>query len=321
LVEGKGRIVLEKCCNNPLATVVITNYNRCSDLQAAIKSVKDQDYPNVEIVVVDNASNDNSRMVIMEGFPDVRLITLNENLGMYGYSVGFQHAKGEFVFQMDNDSLMPDRNVLSQVVKRFKEGPSDLGVIATRVEEYNGDVNSIDKLRSLDDRCGQVNSRGFHSGGVGFRRSLLDRVGYYNQDVFLYGSELFLQMKFLAAGLRVFYYPEILILHKSSVIARSTNGIYYELRNRYWFMRHFASRAQQRRFLPTMILHDAFYSIYRKCPVTFIRSLRDGFGRLPQSLRIPLRSRDPKFISKIDEVGFHFSLEKSKTRLVNSLKK
>jgi GT2 family glycosyltransferase len=311
--------ILESCSVNPLISVVITNYNRFEDLQAGIRSVKEQDYPNVEIVVVDNASVDGSRCLLASVFPDVTVIPLETNVGMDGYSVGFHHCNGAFIFQMDNDSLMPDENVLSEIVKRFKEGPADLAAVATRVEEYNGDVGTVDTLRHLDERRGPINTGGFHAGGVGFRRSLLDKVGYYNPDVFLYGSELFLQMKFLAAGLRVCYYPEILMLHKSSGVARSSNGLYYEVRNRYWFMRYFATSKQQLWSLPIMILHDVVYSLYKNCPLAFVRALRDGFGPLPESLRSPFKSKNPDFIRKIDEVGFHFSCANLKKRMLSRL--
>lgn len=305
--------------NTELVTVVIANHNRCDDLRAAIRSVKEQEYPNIEIVIVDNASRDNSCAMLASEFPDVCVIALNENRGMDGYSAGFEYAKGEYIFQMDNDSVMADPRVLSEVVARFQAGPEDLAVVATRVEEYDG-KEAIGLLKLRNRPCGPINMGGFHSGGVGFRRRFLDQVGYYNRDVFLYGSELFLQMKFLAAGLRVFYYPEILMLHKSSRVARSSNGLYYDLRNRYWFMRHFATCRQRLRFLPMMILHDAVYSICTKTPRTFVQSVKDGFGSLPPSIRRPLRSKNRDFVKKVDEVGFHFCFTNLKNRLINRVR-
>lgn len=302
-----------------LVTVVITNFNRCDDLRVALKSVKEQDYPNVETIVVDNASCDNSLDMLAIEFPDLCVIALKENIGMDGYSVGFRHAKGEFIFQMDNDSLMPDGNVLSEVVKRFEEGPEDLAVVATRVEEYRRDVDQIKNLRRRDARIGPINTGGFHSGGVGFRKALLDEAGYYNRDVFLYGSELFLQMKFLAGGYQVLYYPEILMLHKSSNAARSPKGVYYELRNRYWFMRSHGTLTQQLRYFPAMLVHDVVYSIFKKSPKGFFKALQDGFGALPISFQLPLHSSQPDFVAKVNEFGANFSLRSLLRRIKQGL--
>lgn len=289
-----------------MVTVVIANHNRCDDLRQALDSVKQQDYPSVEIIVVDNASSDNSCNMLREGFPDVMAIALSENIGMDGYSVGFQRARGEFIFQMDNDSLMPDPNVLSEVVKRFNEGPTRQAVVATRVEESSQDHFSVDEVRKKDDRHGPINTGGFHAGGVGFRRAFLDEVGYYNRDVFLYASESFLLMKILAAGYQIYYYPEILMLHKSSPIARFSQGLYYEIRNRYWFLRYFGSPIQKLSFMPKMMLNDFIYAIFKGSAWTLIRALRDGLGGLPPSLQMAVRSSQPDFVRKMNEFGAEF---------------
>lgn len=296
----------------PLVSVVIVNYNRCDDLREAVQSVCAQDYPCIEIVVVDNASQDSSRAMLAAEFPDVTVVPLAENTGMDGYSTGFRRARGSLIFQMDNDSLMPDPRVLTRVVRCFGEGPDSLAVAATRVEEFQQGRDDVQALYARDARQGPVNTGGFHSGGVGFRKAALDQVGSYNRDVFLYGAELFLQMKLLAAGFQIWLYPGIMMLHRSSPVARSTSGVYYEVRNRYWFMRCFASGGQRTWYLPSMVVHDLAYGLLKRMPVTVTLALRDGLLRpLPASLLPPLRSSQPQFAAKIREVGAAFSLFKT----------
>ncbi len=292
---------------NKPTSVVIVNYNRRKDLDEAIKSVKNQDYQNVEIIVVDNASTDNSVSMIKKEHPDVLLIELNENTGMDGYSIGFGYAKGDIIFQMDNDSLMPYDNILSEIVKRFENGPAELAIVATRVEEYDEKNDDIEGLKNRDLRVGPVDTGGFHSGGVGFKKELLDRLGYYNRDVFLYASEMFLQMKFLAAGFKIWFYPEILMLHKSSKAARSNIGVYYELRNRYWFFRKFASPWEQMFFFPMILANDIIYSIHKRALHHFINALKDGFSKMPDSLGQYSRSTNRDFVRKVRETGWSFS--------------
>jgi GT2 family glycosyltransferase len=294
--------------SNTMMTVVITNYNRRDDLRRALKSVEKQDYPKMAVIVVDNSSEDDSCAMVTNEFPRVSLVALRENIGLDGYSTGFKHAKGDYLFQMDNDSIMPDAKVLTEVVKRFKDAPTNLAVIATRVEEYRHEIDFVEELRQRDKRQGPINTGGFHSGGVGFRRELLDQVGYYNRDVFLYGSELFLQMKFLAAGYQVMYYPEILMLHRSSPVARCTYGRYYEVRNRYWFLRSFAKPAQRIKFFPGMAMQDIAQMLSHGSPRIFIRAIRDGLGPLPVSLRVPLFSSRACFVAKVNELGAQYSI-------------
>ncbi len=98
------------------------------------------------------------------------------------------------------------------------------------------------------------------------------------------------------------------MLHRSSDKARSTQGVYYQVRNRYWFMRRFATRAQQIRYLPSMFLHDLFYGIEKRAPDQLLRAWRDGLSPLPASLRPPLHSTEPDFIAQVHKVGATFGL-------------
>jgi GT2 family glycosyltransferase len=303
--------------DRPSISVVITNFNRRDDLRQALLSVLTQRVKPEQVTVVDNASTDGSTAMLSDEFPNVQVLALSENTGMDGYTHGFQVCTGDIVFQMDNDAELPDSDVLSRVVEAFQAAPSDVAVIATRVEEYRpGD--DVGALRRRDVRSGPLADTGFHSGGVAFRRAALDEVGGYNRDVFLYGSELFLEMKLLAAGYRIVFHPEILVLHKSSGTARSTRGVYYEVRNRYWFMRSFASGRQLRRFLPAMILHDAIYGTWKIGLGAAFRALWDGFGRLPESLVVPLHSANRDFVRKVDRVGEEFRIGKLLPRIMSA---
>jgi len=292
----------------PLVSAVIANYNRCDDLRKALMSLRMQDYPYLEIIVVDNASQDDSRLMLMREFPEVSIVALNENIGMDGYSVGFRQAKGELMFQMDNDSLLPDSHVVSEVVKRFQEGPSNLVGVATRVEECSGNDNSVDNIRRRDLRRGPVNTGGYHAGGVGFKKILLDEVGYYSRDIFLYGSEIYLTMKCLAKGYKIIYYPEILVLHRSSATARSPRSIFFEIRNRYWMVRHLFPRVRSVRLILRMMINDLGYAVYKRAFRSLLQAWLEGLGPMPPSLKKKLLSDRREFQSKLDELYDMFSL-------------
>lgn len=300
----------------PLISVVIVNYNRCADLRDALASIRRQDYREREVIVVDNASVDDSLAMLRSEFPEVKVIALAKNIGMDGYSVACRAAAGELIFQMDNDSLMPDPTVLSRVEEAFASLPDNVAILATRVDEFRRGRDEVEAARKKDQRAGLHPTGGFHSGGVGFRKRLMDRVGYYNEDVFLYGSELFVQAKALAAGYRIMFAPEILMLHCSSNVARSKRGFYFETRNRYWFMRFFGSTFQQWCHLPAILLHDFIYAA-RKCAWgVWGAALREGFGPLPASLGPKIRSSEPLFVAGVNNVGRTFSPFKLVRRVV-----
>jgi GT2 family glycosyltransferase len=268
--------------------------------------------------VVDNASTDGSPEMVRTEFPEVKSILLSRNVGMDGYSVACRAAKGEFLFQMDNDSLMPDSTVLSGIGRAFAQVPDDVAILATRVEEFRKG-NDAEELRKRDQRCGPLETLGYHSGGVAFRRSLLDRVGYYNEDVFLYGAELFVQMNVLAAGFKILLFPEILMLHRASSTARSKRAIYYETRNRYWFMRHYGTRWQQVKFLPWILLHDFYYALHKRALRQWGRAMVDGFGELPASLTPCVRCRIPLFQFALRRIASSFSPHITLRRILRRL--
>ncbi|RJP62305.1 MAG: glycosyltransferase, partial [Ignavibacteriales bacterium] len=70
--------------NRPLVTVNILSYNRKDELRNTLKKVYEQDYKNIEIIVVDNASSDGTHEMVKSEFPEVKLIQLEKNIGIAG---------------------------------------------------------------------------------------------------------------------------------------------------------------------------------------------------------------------------------------------
>lgn len=77
-------------------SVVIVNWNRKKDVLDLLRTLKRQNYPAFEIIVVDNASTDGSVEAISENFPDVNVIQLHRNFGLYyACKRGTLRSKGE----------------------------------------------------------------------------------------------------------------------------------------------------------------------------------------------------------------------------------
>ncbi|MBV8152133.1 MAG: glycosyltransferase family 2 protein, partial [Candidatus Eremiobacteraeota bacterium] len=96
----------------PLVSIIITAYNYAHTVATAIKSALAQDYPNIEVVVMDNASTDPTPAVVAAFAHDrrVRYFRNAENIGMVpNHNEGLRRAKGEYVvFLSADDFLMPD---------------------------------------------------------------------------------------------------------------------------------------------------------------------------------------------------------------------
>jgi GT2 family glycosyltransferase len=102
---------------NPLISVVMLNYNGLNYLKETIPPILNLDYKNYEIIVVDNGSNDGS-IEFIKMFEGIKLIENDRNLGYsQGKNIGIKKSKGEYILLMDNDILVPKKNLLSHLMK------------------------------------------------------------------------------------------------------------------------------------------------------------------------------------------------------------
>ena len=86
-------------------SIIILNYNAGDLLEKCISSVVESNYENFEIILVDNASKDQSHKKCKEKFPQIKLIENKENLGYcQGNNVGLEQADGEYIIILNLDT-------------------------------------------------------------------------------------------------------------------------------------------------------------------------------------------------------------------------
>ena len=118
----------------PMVSVVIPTFNRCGFLKEAIESVMKQTYPSWELIIVDDASTDNTRSFLQD-IEDVRItkIYLDKNMGLSrARNVGLNQARGEFIHFLDDDDLLP-KGALAAHIKNFRKYPKAVASIGSRV--------------------------------------------------------------------------------------------------------------------------------------------------------------------------------------------
>jgi GT2 family glycosyltransferase len=107
---------------NPFISIVILNFNGLEYLKRTIHPLTELNYPNYEIIIVDNASSDASVAYIKVNFPAIRLIENEKNVGYSrGKNVGVSQASGECVLLLDNDIAINDKDLLSKLSKNNRE--------------------------------------------------------------------------------------------------------------------------------------------------------------------------------------------------------
>lgn len=221
----------------PLVSVIIVTWNRKDDVLETVGSVYCQDYTNVEVVVVDNGSTDNTVGAVHAAYPAITTIALERNLGASaGRNPGIVAARGEIIFLLDSDASLA-QDTLTRIVGKFQEAP-EVGVIACKI--VNATTKQIDRhagwVFSEKDRADQdceFFSYSFSEGGCAFRAEVFRQAGPFS-DLLFFGREgEELSLRVWDAGYQIVYYPQALVFHRVSPqqqIPRSDRD-YFDLRN------------------------------------------------------------------------------------------
>ena len=209
---------------------VILSYNRKDDLKESLKRIYTQKFKNFEIIVCDNNSTDGTIDMIKTDFPEVKPIEHKKNLGVGAINKGFEIAKGKYIVILDDDSF-PKEDSIEKMIKLFKSD-NKIGVIAFNVKNHSS-LNNKEINNTNETRFNYL--MGFNGAGVGIRKDVIDKVGGYPEEFFLYLNENDLAIRILNQGYKIIQSSDIIAYHKNSPTNRtSKRGPFYYSRNLYY---------------------------------------------------------------------------------------
>lgn len=243
----------------PLVYIILVNYNGAYDTLECLSSLKKIEYNNYRIIVVDNASTDNSVEVLKPLVEDnVLLFELKENIGFAGgNNVAIQYAMNQdadYVLLLNNDTeVEPD--FLNHLVYKAEESTS-IGVVGGRINYFSeknkvwfmgGKINKFSGttkhlfLNKTDEKSLPINSfdTEYITGCMMLvSKDVLRTVGLMTEDYFLYYEETDWCVKIRKKGYRLVIEPKSLIYHKISSSTQKISNIvsYYYDRNSYFFI-------------------------------------------------------------------------------------
>ena len=156
--------------NLPLISVLVPNYNGAAYLETCLRSLRAQDPDRVEVVIVDNASQDGSVDIVRTVMPEAVLVKESVNLGFAGgINAGIRSSHGEWIATINNDTEL-DPDWAAECIRAIQHHP-DAAFFACKILDFHN--------------RGRVYSAGdcFLRGGIGYRRGqeLLDREEYHRQ--------------------------------------------------------------------------------------------------------------------------------------------
>jgi GT2 family glycosyltransferase len=227
----------------PRVAVLTLNWNGHRWLGECVRSLLALDYPNFEVVVIDNGSTDGSQNLVRTEFPQVHLIENGANLGYArGFNAGLEYAYrrgAEFFLIMNNDAVI-DRSALTALVETAATRPR-AGFVSGKVYWYD----RPDVLQTVGKRTDPVYWNGPHIGGgeldlgqfdqVSERafmddiytlvsRRLYEDIGGYDPQFFLQAEEFDWQARAKRRGWQMFYTPHAKLWHHGSLSMGGTGS-------------------------------------------------------------------------------------------------
>jgi GT2 family glycosyltransferase len=218
-------------------SIVIVNYNVRYFLEQCIISINAaKSNLSIEIIIVDNNSEDNSCAVIKEKYPEVKLIENNENVGFSkANNQGVKIAEGEYILVLNPDTIIAEDS-LDKIIG-FARTKQNLGVLGVKLIDGAGKFApeskrgiptpsaSFNKLFGISSkRTGKYyathldeNESGvmdIASGAFMFmKRIVFNEIKGFNEAYFMYGEDIDLSIKFLNSGYQNYYYADSKIIH------------------------------------------------------------------------------------------------------------
>jgi GT2 family glycosyltransferase len=305
---------------NPVVSVLTVNWNRRAFLEDLLRDLREQSVPGMEIVVVDNGSNDGSADMVAQGFPEVKLVRLYENVGhCAGLNAGLKAARSDIVVSLDNDALVAPGS-MARIVVSFGAKPQ-LAALQGKIIDYDSREEvwwwgyyGLDQATYAEKEF--ATPWKIAEGLCALRRSAVLDVGGFAEEYFIMEAGRELAIRLIDAGYEIRYTPEIAFLHKAALVRavadpnrlHSNRRMYFKLRNEIWTVwKHYP---WHRVMIKTVfkLLTGAVLMLGRGGLRTYLRAVRDAFGGLPTILknRQPARKQTIKAVeySRLRAVRF-----------------
>ena len=285
-------------------SIIIVNYNvkyflaQC--LNSVLCAIEDMD---TEIFVVDNNSSDGSVEMLKEKFPAIKLIENHENVGFAkANNQAIREASGEYILLLNPDTLVESETFRKCV--QFMDDHDDAGALGVKMLNGKGEflpeskrglplpnvafykIFGLAKLFPKSKKFGSyhltyLDNNEIHdvevlSGAcMMLRKSVLDKIGYLDEDYFMYGEDIDLSYRITQNGYKNYYYPKTKIIHYKGESTKkdSLNYVIVFYRAMQIFVKkHFSDKGGKmfNHIMDFGIWFRAFLSILKRCFIKII---------------------------------------------------
>ncbi len=233
-----------------MISVIVPNYNGKGYLKRCLTSISQQTYDDLEVIVADNASIDASVDYLRINFPWVRVVRNAENLGFAGgINAGIRESEGEFVLTLNNDTWA-DEHFVERLIEPMND--RSVGMCASKMLLPDGRIDStgicLSRSGAAWDRGAFEPDKGQYdqqrevfgpcAGAALYRKQMMDEIGLFDEDFFLYMEDVDMALRARLAGWRCIYVPEAVAHHHHGGTAGvgTDLAVYYGNRNVVWYV-------------------------------------------------------------------------------------
>ncbi len=235
-------------------SVIIVTWNAVSLLRQFLPSVDGTDYDQFEIIIADNASDDETRAWVQKHYPKCKIVTFDRNFGYAGgNNRAVKYASGEVLVFLNNDAR-PDPGWLTAINNRMKKSGADIVQPKIRSSENPDMFEYAGAAGGFIDRLGYPFCRGrlfdnierdlgqydepvkiFWASGTAFviKKDLFIKAGGFDEDFEFHMEEIDLCWRCLKMDKTIVYEPESVVYHLGggSLDSESPRKVYYNYRN------------------------------------------------------------------------------------------
>jgi N-acetylglucosaminyl-diphospho-decaprenol L-rhamnosyltransferase len=201
-------------------SILIINYNTASLIPTCVNSILQQQGVQCEIIVVDNASADNSAEVLQSLGNQIIPILNKDNLGFgKANNQAAKQAQGRYLFLLNPDANLQSPNGLRELIA-FMETNPNYGLVGPKIiskdrdhvslpaKNYPGQKYSAFKFEKLPGEIAWV-----LGAGMLIRRDLYNQIGGFDEDYFLYGEDADICLRIRQQGYAIGYCENVIVEH------------------------------------------------------------------------------------------------------------
>lgn len=271
-------------------SVIIVNYNSGNYALECIRSLLSQQDVRLEIIVVDNASKDDSITLLQNQLPqDVTLIKSNENLGFgRANNLAVSKAHGDFVLLLNPDTYIADAHLIRKLVDKLSNNPN-VGLLAPAVQEPRKNKMVLPRYSYPSSSQLRYTKKLTHLPGkiawvlgacMLIKRQVYDQIGGFDPDYFLYGEDVDICLRLRLAGFEIGYADDITITHISGASEIGAASLDKWLRKRrgifLFYKKHYHVK-DQLNIAKKLIFKSKYYLLALKVKAFFSSTNSDAY--------------------------------------------